>query len=320
MNLPTWATELRPFQHLAIDDILTSIESKDVVFYEAPTGAGKTLIGEMVRQSLGNVRGVYLCSSLTLQDQFLRDFPKAALLKGRSNYPTLNHPDRYNKHNPSYSLSTADCTKRKSSNEWICDWCDPVPDCPYEIAKTSALAAELVCTNSYYYLYECNYIGTLRGRDLVIVDEVDTLESIMMSFVQVAITKPRMIEFKIPYPGKKTVMSSWVEWAKECDGRLKSIPTHEEQTLFDTVNLKTIRFRKRLENFKKDIKRLLDPINGLEQGNWIYDGYREDDVIFKPITVAPYAKEYLWRHGKKWLMMSATIISPMELAISLGLA
>lgn len=319
MKLPDWAPSLRPLQSTAIEEITAQFQSTDIVFFEAPTGAGKTLIAELVRQSLGDVRGIYLCSSLSLQEQFSLDFPEAAVIKGRSNYPTLDYPERYSRHNPHFALSTADCNKRKSGDEWNCSWCSLVPDCPYESAKRTALRSKLVCANSYYFLYEANHVGTLSHRDLVVVDEVDTLESVLMGFIQVSITQRRMEEFGLPYPGRKTILQSWIDWAEECQVILNRIPTTEQQSLFDTVNLKELKKKNRLKNFKNDLKRLLHPGTGLPGGNWIYDGYRENDVIFKPITVSPYAEEYLWKHGKKWLMMSATIISQLELAQSLGL-
>lgn len=272
----------------------------------------------MVRQEL-HARGLYLCSSLSLQDQFTRDFPSAAVLKGRSNYSTLDHPARYNTHNPFVSLSTADCNKRKSRGEWDCAWCHPVNQCPYEQAKAHALRSDLVCSNSYYFLYEANHVGTLSHRDLIVVDEVDTLESILMSFIEVSITEHRMREFGIPYPGRKTILQSWVDWAEECSEIVRKVKTDEQLSIFNEVDLKRIKFQKRLANFRSDLGRLLDPEHGLSKGNWIYDGYRYNDVIFKPITVSPYANDYLWRHGKRWLMMSATVLSETELAMSLGL-
>lgn len=319
VKLPNWAPSLRPLQTTAIEDILEAFNSTPVVFYEAPTGAGKTLIGEVVRQEL-NARGIYLCSSLSLQDQFTRDFPQAAVIKGRSNYPTLNHPDRFSTTHPFNQLSAADCNKRKSGTEWQCAWCDPVSLCPYEEAKATAMRSDQVCANSYYYLYECNYVGSLRHRDLVVVDEVDTLESVLMSFIEVSITEHRVREFGLPYPGRKTVLSSWVEWAEECQEIVHKIRTDEQVSMFDSVDLKRLRYKKRLDVLRGDLARLLDKDFGLESENWIYDGYRENNVVFKPVTVAPYADKYLWRHGYKWLMMSATIISELELANSLGLS
>ncbi|MDP2952567.1 MAG: helicase C-terminal domain-containing protein, partial [Chloroflexota bacterium] len=40
---------------------------------------------------------------------------------------------------------------------------------------------------------------------------------------------------------------------------------------------------------------------------------------FKPVFVSPYAKSRLWRHGERFLAMSATIISARQFARDLGL-
>jgi Rad3-related DNA helicase len=42
-------------------------------------------------------------------------------------------------------------------------------------------------------------------------------------------------------------------------------------------------------------------------------------VTFRPIKVDRYARDYLWRHGRRWLLMSATIISAEQMALDLGL-
>ena len=319
-TLPPWANELRPTQIEAIDQILHQFNSGDsIVFLEAPTGTGKTLIADVVRQELRS-RSVYLCSSLSLQDQFTKDFPEAAVLKGRSNYPTLDYPSRYLPSNPALGLSCADCTKHRVGDTIRCDWCSSVPNCPYESAKIAALRADLVCANSYYFLYEANYVGSLSHRDLIIIDEVDTIESILMSFVEVNISERRIQEFNLPKPEKKTVSSTWLPWAEEAlDIAKKQVLNSRQLSLFDTPDLKNIRKGKRLDGLVSDLRRLVNPDSGLATDNWVYDGYNNNNIIFKPITIAPYAEEFLWRHGKRFLCMSATIISTTELVESLGL-
>src|SRR6516162_2155119 len=89
--LPPWA-EVREYQLQAIEEAIDGFQSNcSHVFLDAPTGSGKTLLGYLVAKVLG-LRCIYLCTSLSLQDQFHKDFPEASILKGRSNYPTLNHP------------------------------------------------------------------------------------------------------------------------------------------------------------------------------------------------------------------------------------
>ena len=75
----------RKGQDKVISSILTEFtRGKKVVLAELPTGAGKTLIGMSV-YGLSADRMIYLCTTKTLQDQFMRDFPNAKKLMGRNN-------------------------------------------------------------------------------------------------------------------------------------------------------------------------------------------------------------------------------------------
>jgi len=316
ITLPHWAPSIRPHQISAVQNILHDFsEGNKVVFYDGPTGSGKTLVAELVRQSL-NARSIYLCSSLSLQYQYMRDFPNAALLMGRSNYQTRDYPHLYG--SSVSSVSCADCTKKKAEGVYTCKWCSVVKECPYEIAKIAAARSPQVCSNTYYFLYEANNPGTLRNRQLVVIDEADTLESILMSYIQVAFTDRQIKTLNLPVPSKKTVEGAWVEWASYSleiiRDSLKSLgePTHYSST--DHIKQWT-----RLERAKAAIKRLTDKQTGLESGGWIYTGYKTGHVEFKPIRVDRFAVQYLWEHGIRFLLMSATLISTEELADSLGL-
>src|ERR1700733_2118927 len=106
--LPPWADTIRPHQQAALSQILTQFAAgSKVVMLDAPTGSGKTLIGELTAQSL-NVRALYLCSSLSLQSQFHRDFPRSVILKGRANYPTHDAPGTFP------GLNAGDCDKSRT--------------------------------------------------------------------------------------------------------------------------------------------------------------------------------------------------------------
>jgi len=45
----------------------------------------------------------------------------------------------------------------------------------------------------------------------------------------------------------------------------------------------------------------------------------EERLIFKPVFVSRYAELHLWRHADRFILMSATIISPDEMSHSLGI-
>jgi Rad3-related DNA helicase len=321
ITLPEWATTPRPHQIVAVQQALSAFNSgSKVVLLDAPTGSGKTLIGELVRQYL-DCRALYLCNSIALQDQFCRDFPTAALLKGRTNYATFDSPSKFPE------LNAGDCAKERTvlpacfdcdpnpdEDEGMhCKWCHPVKDCPYEMAKANAIRSSLVCTNTSYFLYEANYVGNLPlARKLIIIDEADTLEDTLMSFVEVSVTQRKADEYGIKPPTRKTVESAWVEWALDAENRLS-----KHRVAGDSVS--AIRSRNTLNRLRGNIKRLNDPTTGLAAGGWVYTGYDHGNISFKPINVNHLAGEYIWKHSPRFLLMSATTISFDVMAKTLGI-
>jgi ATP-dependent DNA helicase DinG len=318
--LPEWVETIRPNQVFAIQEILNAFSGgAQIVMLDAPTGSGKTLIGEMVRQNLG-VRGLYLCSSISLQTQFCKDFPAAALLKGRSNYPTGDSPNSFPE------INAGDCQKSRGGvcstcmdddpppeeDALHCPWCHPVTSCHYETAKYEAMCSDLVCSNTSYFLHEANYVGNLPlTRKLVVIDEADTLEDVLMGFVSVSITPQRAKQFGIEPPDRKTVLASWVQWAIEAQERLKGVTVNGD-------SVQSIRDRSYLSRLRQNLSRLNSRDSGLSSGGWVYTGYQEGHIEFKPVSVSSVAKDFLWKHCPRFLLMSATTISYEQVASDLG--
>lgn len=325
-TLPPWAPNLRPHQSTAIANITTAFTSGcNLVMLDAPTGSGKTLIGELVRQSL-STRGLYLCNSISLQHQFASDFPDAAVIYGRSNYPTHTRSPTYpiitaadcdKKHSTFPACSSCDLTTLPDTTSMHCHWCHPVTTCPYEQAKYNAIRSPLTCTNSTYFLYESNYVGNISaGRGLVILDEADTIETVLLNFVTVHISKKQVYEYGLQSPDRKTVESSWSEWAKVSE---PIIADYLRSTKCKGNDVESIRRRIRTDRLLQNIRRLNDPVSGIGAGGWVYTGYEQGDISFKPIGVNNLARDFLWRHCKRWLLMSATMISYQAVADTLGI-
>jgi Rad3-related DNA helicase len=308
-----------------LQDVMAQYNAgNSIAVLDAPTGAGKTLIGELVRQTL-NCRSIYLCSSISLQEQFARDFPKAAILKGRSNYATADSPSKFPELNAGDCDKTRadlpscfDCDPEDTSMDMPhCKWCHPVKACPYEKAKAIAIQSPIVCTNTSYFLHEANYVGNLTlARQLIIVDEADLLEDNLLSFVEVHISKKRAEQLGVIAPEKKTVESAWVEWALYAEQRLKE---ERKSGKYDGEGVTAIRERRYLDNLIGNVRRLNAADTGLSSGGWVYTGYDKGDISFKPVTVSGIAQQYLWKHSPRWLLMSATTISFDVMMESLGL-
>lgn len=312
-SLPGWVREYRPHQVEAINAIQDAYSRVPVVVVSAPTGSGKTLIGETVRRML-ELPALYICTSKSLQDQFLRDYDYAEVLKGRTNYPTELYPEMFADDDMNH-ISCDDC-------EWSmdkgCRWCRAKSSCPYEVQKQRALRSSIAVLNTSYFLAEANHVGRFSDRPLVIADEADELESALMGYVSVEITEGRLRKWRWDPPAKLTVKASWEEWLTlkiaETSKILGRLP--EERG-----DVKVERERRFVEGIRDKMRVVLD---GLGTDAWVYTGRAVDDtkgrqgVSFKPARVDFLGKQLLWDHSPRWLLMSATVISSQEMLESLG--
>lgn len=287
--------------------------------------SGKTLVAEMVRRRLAT-KSLFVCSGKQLQDQFIQDFGDyARVLKGRSNYPTASMPY------PQYTGD--DCTGRG------CRFCPTRAECPYQHAKVQALTATVSVLNTSYLLAEANTAGTfgekeVKGRvtrrPFIVVDECDVLESALMGYVEFKVSA-RLLEDLGLQPPVKAARTKTVQ------GWIGTLVTALEERVermddWDTTDVALMRR-------KRSVTRVLDQARGIELGNdedpdgwgdWIrvyetrWDPKKREEVdlgsfVLKPVVVNEWGMERLWRHADRWLIMSATIISPDEMADSLGL-
>lgn len=304
---PEWVESFRDHQVTATEQILDAYQrGVDVVFLDAPTGSGKTLVAEAVRRQLG-VCGVYVCNGKDLQHQFANDYPYAKVLKGRANYPTEFMP----------AYTAEDCLGK------LCAWCEETESCPYQIARQAAREAPVAVLNTSYFLHETqNEKSKFTGGGLVVADESDTLEGILMGHVEFRITARRMDELGIRGPVKSARVGTVKTWLENdfLDGVKR-----ERKKLAGrpgvTPSVLTVRKRKQLASLVGRAKRVTDTIGGDNGwGDWVrdYDTRSPGDLILKPVKVATVAADRLWPEGQRWLCMSASIISVEEQVESLG--
>ncbi len=329
-DLPDWVEAFRPNQWDIVEEIVEAFMSgKKYVMLDAPTGAGKTLIAEVVRRRLG-VRALYSCTTKTLQEQFSKDFGYAQMLKGRENYPTLNFPDAFGEENPNLRITAADCNKRweevaeedlqerdcdcndedyvpeedpdyveetdaTSDGEEIrripvCDFCHSPDRCPYRMAKATALRSSLVCMNTAYLMTECNGPGQFSGRfNLAICDEADLLENQLMNFVEVNVSSKVRRELGIEPP---YIKSHTAKGAYESwQGWCRYAIVRVKQRLAELPKKTTnVRVIRERKSLDNLLKRLEKVAEEVVGGGWVYTGYT--DAPDHPIIFRP-----VWVHG-----------------------
>lgn len=350
IEVPAFITEIRPHQVQALESIVDLFrQGYTTVLLDAPTGAGKTLIGEMTRQVMTrgqNSETLYVCTTRGLQDQFLEDFPYARTIKGRSNYPTLDRPDDFGLPHPR-GLDCSHCQKVWVKREaWPacnecpiifpgdttgqsgsphCPNCHPVEACPYTVEKEMALAAPITVANTAYAITEVNYVGQFRRKKFWVMDESDTIENVLMSFVEFVTSKRALTRANLRALKPRQGVGSpeeWIQWLKGAQKSFQDVLADVSREVAaygsEQVPRELLREQKAWSSRVVDAERVRDSIAANPE-NWVLDGYQGGHMVFKPVTVSEFANEYLWQWSERRLLMSATPISDWQMADDLGL-
>ncbi len=297
----------RPGQREALDAARSAYaRGKRFVVIEAPTGAGKS--GIAVTLAREAKQAYILTAQKILQDQYIRDFPDLAVVKGRSNYPCLVMDTH---------AGAAPCLAGKKFP--ACD------DCTYLIAKDDALHASIATLNYPYFMGEINHAGAFQKRDLLVLDEAHNTEEMLMRFVEVSIAKNTFaragIEFDFP---QTTDLEDRIAFVSSLiPDAIRALTKLEEQ-------IKTLEapppdlsvHKNELENLVRRMIMLRDA----PDAGWIAE--QSEDVSFdgavqwwkfRPIMVAAFAEEFLFRHSSRVLMLSATILDAETFLRALGI-
>ena len=304
-----------PFREHQYEAILRAYQSeKPIVVIHAPPGAGKSLIGMTLARLYK--KATYLVSSKPLQQQLRGDFPEARLLMGRNNY-TCNK----------LSMVSADLCTSTPSNV-----CNLKSKCQYEIAKLNALEAQFPILNYHYFLHEANYVGKFSNKNpVVICDEAHSIESLLLSFVNLFLSSTLTRSLNIPKPKYKTStakgkggytgLESWKSWAKDAKRMVQYKLNDVKSCYIGNISdeggnweLDKIKKKKQLNGLVSKI----DLFSKIVTDDWLF----KDDkgYMFEPTWLTPeITNQYLWRHGEKFILLSATFPPMQMLAHLLGL-
>lgn len=218
--------------------------------------------------------------------------------------------------------------------------------CRYRIAKARTLSNLLIIHNFAYFLTETNYVGEFKPRDLLVIDEAHSVEKGLMSFVEVALSEMVLEKLDIALPTEfdaDTPVADVYAWAKlalsshmkprlrEMRGRMTVVSErlrndpYDERALADRDLLRPDLLA--LDSLVNKLETLLgsiDPDNCVLEVEFVRlrkgrttKVFRR--ILFKPIEIAPFAEQTLFRNGKKILMLSATILDPDTFSESLGI-
>ena len=248
--------------------------------------SGKSLIGMSIGL-LFNTPIVYLCSSKSLQNQIIKDFPEAVLLKGRSNYPCNRFEDDFP------IITAEDCVMEDCPSIYR-------NSCYYRIQKKEVLSSQYAILNYHYFLYEANYIGNFSERSWIIADEGDMAESILSNFISLRFPN-KLLEI-YGFPKRKTKHYAFHEWLLDTIPRLEKDMEFFYSTYLQTKN---IEYMKRYLYTKSFYDKLNFICTELDT-NWVLNV--NNSLELKPIWIPPnLVNKFFLNHSKRWLFMSATL-------------
>ena len=313
------------------------MNGKRFVILELGTGCGKSAIGvTAARYMNANVPkdeaflpGAYtLTTQKVLQKQYMNDFgpPKGGMLSIQS--ATNFQCNFYPKNNCAESINLLRGEKKGTPF-----WSQCVFNCCYKEAKKAFIASPESITNFSYFLAETMYGKQLKPRQLLVIDECHNIESELGKFVEVTIHEKFTKEtLKVDWPAV-TTQAGIIKWIRGMYlPRLEAHITHLDTLIEARRGLKEkldelIGFAKMYDMLDKHICKINRFIGMYDDGgedNWVMNyneakGRSLRNVEFKPVDVAPYSEELLFRFGQKVIMMSATIIDKDVFCRSVGI-
>jgi len=340
--------KIRDEQRRAIEFAIDAYESgKKYVLLEMGTGCGKSATGVAIARYLENhgkrlfdkdsmpLSGAYvLTTQKLLQQQYLDDFgpgvgrSKNLLLsiKSANNYQCGFYPDQ----SCAESRRIISQLGKQANGTDFHKHCRG-GGCPYAVDKQSFVDSPISITNFSYFFAETLYGGKLTPRALLIIDECHNSENELSKFIEVTFSEKfakDILRCKIPALSTQESVFEWVR-----TGYLSSLKKHLKKTektikakFSDDVNLLGD-ISKQYELLDKHTCKVERFIETYDPQNWIVNivrppagskrGMRKFE--FKPVDVARYSQDTLFKFGGRILMMSATVIDKDIFCATVGL-
>ena len=325
----------RQEQVIAIDKALTSFLENDKKFFilEAGTGVGKSAVGLTLGRILNEKlpfddvfsKGSYfLTTQRVLQEQYENDFGRPAG-KMSSVYSSRNYNCEYHKNNDCKTSQQMLRTEEKSSRFFK----KCTVDCLYKREKKLFLDSPESVTNFPYFIMESTYSGKITPRNFLVVDEAHNAEAVLTKFVEVSVSQyfcEKVVKTKWP---EKITPVAYYKWLRDVYN-----PKLQKQILYFEQQLENLGLKSRIKDLaaialkydmlKSHSNKLTLFLDDYSADNWVMEvsetekrGYVR--VTFRAIDVSKYAETYLFRMGRKVLLMSATILNADGFAKSLGI-
>jgi len=302
--------EMRPGQPEVLAAIKQALLDPKIriIIAELPTGWGKSPMALAAAKASG--LAYIATANKFLQKQYLRDFSDLLVeLKGKANYKCTQYdvPEiLLSKFGEFYNCVNSPCQETKKSREE----CSQNRCCEYHKQFDLAVEADITLFNYASALAFLNHTDKFQKRNLLICDECHNIPHWITSFVSVDFTQKSLqdIGFTKKIPSYNTVdeYSSFLVEVQRCIKNKLKVSSYLSSDLVDKLETLSRRFT------------LFDKVtlNKMNMNNFVLEKQYENDAIkssikslsFKPIDVSKLVNQYLFKHGKKIILFSATVL------------
>lgn len=330
--------EIREAQIKSIDFVLDAFlkSKKRFVILEAGTGVGKSAIGYTVARYLDglpkkegskfNNGSYFLTTQKILQEQYVKDYGSGAR-KMCSIKSSTNYRCSYNKKNScAEGQRLLKLSDKKSSFFKSCTF-----NCKYKKTKEDFINSREGVSNFSYFLAETYYSGKLEPRELLVIDEAHNCDMQLSKFVEMSISErfcAQVLNLKFPIDLSQSKTFNWVKEVYE--PKLQLHVSHLESILENHSNLRSkleqfVNLSQKYEMLDKHICKVHRFLEIYQKDNWVMNVVESNiqkskKIEFKPVCVAPYSEDILFKNGEKILMMSATILDYEGFCETLGIS
>lgn len=299
-------------------------DQRKFLLLEAPTGVGKSIIAgalmRLLHQLDHDFHGIISTVTLNLQEQYTSDtlsgLSKSAW--GRANHNCIEIP--------MVSVAAGPCTSGYR--------CPSRPMCTYYNERDAAHNASIAILNTAFYITSVNhaglpeYLGDPAGAraantmfddaSLIVHDEAHLLERAIQNQIEVQLPRNfyEQIGHTLPQTSSYEVWAAWLDevWmdvsamADAYDREAKQL-ARVGQVPDNEMGRRATQQRDRLHLLHHELL----PARPLIE-------HTPRSVNFRPVWGSKFAQPYVWRHARKHLLMSATIVHPKYVAETLGIA
>lgn len=308
--LEYWPTDKFPPREAQREALLwLEQQTSKYLFLDAPVGTGKSLIGITYGRWLDDGKGdsFILVPQKILQKQYededIIDKKSLFSLYGKSNYKCSRYAS-----NCAVGSAFKKCTS-----------------CPHKAAKVSATNKDNVIMNYTLALLNLNFTDTFEPRKLIIADEAHNLETHLVDFGSVSISRVYVesLKMKMKQYSNATEAFNWIantylpklELKAEADDiRISGILKQKKISKKDKDDIKSF---KTLENTISSLSNFVEFSSDIYDTEYVLISDNKK-LEFKPLYGKRNFHEMLSKHAEQFLFMSGTMNSK-RLCIDLGI-